>query len=304
MKVIVLLSTYNGEKFLQSQLDSILAQDLCNNAEILIFVRDDGSSDNTQNILQEYKKQKNLNWYTGVNIKPAKSFWHLLNHCPDADYYAFCDQDDIWFTDKLSRAVNTIQSLSNQNQPILYCSSVTVTDASLNPIKNNTRNKVYTDFAHALIYSLAPGCTFVFNHYAKNLLTSYDIDNNYVIMHDWLVHKIIAMMGIVLYDHNPTMYYRQHGNNVIGATKGGVKSFFTKLNRMLTIDRRVRSLSAKSLLNVYYEYIDDDVKDILNMVSSYYKEKKLKQKFLQSTLFSVGGISDIYLKLLIHMDLI
>ena len=88
MKVIVLLSTYNGEKFLQSQLDSILAQDLCNNAEILIFVRDDGSSDNTQNILQEYKKQKNLNWYTGVNIKPAKSFWHLLNHCPDADYYS------------------------------------------------------------------------------------------------------------------------------------------------------------------------------------------------------------------------
>ncbi len=125
MKLIVLLSAYNGEKYIREQLDSLLAQSLCG---VEIFVRDDGSTDRTRGILEEYREQGMLSWIAGENLGPSQSFWQLLRNCDDADYYAFCDQDDVWDPDKLEVAVQALQQLDPVN-PALYCGDVRVTDA-------------------------------------------------------------------------------------------------------------------------------------------------------------------------------
>ena len=94
MKVAVLMSSYNGEKYIRPQIDSILAQE--GNFELSLFVRDDGSTDKTQAILQEYAQKRKLTWYTGNNLGPARSFMDLLKKCKGFNYYAFADQDDYW----------------------------------------------------------------------------------------------------------------------------------------------------------------------------------------------------------------
>ena len=96
------MSTYNGQKYIRQQIDSILQQ---TNVEVNLLVRDDGSKDDTIKILDEYKQEGKLTYYTGPNLGPQLSFLNLLNNCPKADYYAFADQDDYWEKDKLSTAV-------------------------------------------------------------------------------------------------------------------------------------------------------------------------------------------------------
>ena len=111
--VLVILSTYNGEKYLREQIESVLKQE---NVKISILVRDDGSTDNTCNILEEYEKKGLLRWYTGKNLKPAKSFIDLIFHATnDFDYYAFCDQDDFWYFKKIYSA---IEQMENNNDSI------------------------------------------------------------------------------------------------------------------------------------------------------------------------------------------
>ena len=299
MKVIVLLSTYNGEKYLREQLDSIIGQTI----PVDILVRDDGSTDSTCEILQEYKNQGKLDWYKNENLRPAKSFWNLVATAPPADFYAFCDQDDYWFEDKIERAVNKLSQLE-ESRPLLYCSSVTVVDEKLNPInKSVTIKSKYTDFAHSLIYSLAPGCTFVFNRAAADEMIKYDMNENFEIIHDWLAHKIVSMLGTVVYDNQPSMFYRQHGNNVIGAQRGGVSGLVKKIKRFFNgSSTSVRSESAKSLLAVYGNQADSQAKELLETVAHYKGDKRLKRKFLKSKQFKSDFKSNLCLRWLIRLN--
>ena len=105
-KVCVLMSTYNGEKYLKEQIDSILKQ---KGVKVNLLVRDDGSTDNTLSLLEEYKKKGLLDYCCGSNMKPARSFMELLSIAPDSDYYAFSDQDDYWEHDKLFNAVKNTE---------------------------------------------------------------------------------------------------------------------------------------------------------------------------------------------------
>ncbi len=91
--IVVLMSTYNGEKYIREQLDSIFNQE---GIDVKVVVRDDGSKDTTHAILDEYKKTHELVWYTGENLKSARSFMDLIYQAPESDYYAFADQDDYW----------------------------------------------------------------------------------------------------------------------------------------------------------------------------------------------------------------
>lgn len=289
INVNILMSTYNGEAFLREQIDSILNQTLPENIKVRLLVRDDGSTDGTTQILAEYADRGALTWYGGDNKRPARSFWDLLHNCPAADYYAFCDQDDVWLQDKVFRAVDRLERECSA-MPLLYCSSVTVVDRELTPIRKMWADKPYTDFAHSLVYSLAPGCTFVFNSSAMMELRKYDMDANYVLIHDWLAHKIVALTGKVVYDSDPTMLYRQHGNNVIGAQNDkGVFGFLRKVKRVLTSSANVRSDSAKSILTVYGDQIDEEKRHLLNLVANYRDDKRLKREFMKSDVFAIEG---------------
>ena len=113
-KVAILMSTYNGEKYLKEQIESLLAQTYGN---IEIYIRDDGSKDNTIKIIKNYKeKYNNIVLKEGKNIGFINSFFELLNLCNDADYYAYCDQDDVWMNDKIERAVKFLGK-TDENKP-------------------------------------------------------------------------------------------------------------------------------------------------------------------------------------------
>ena len=272
-RLVVLMSTYNGERFLREQIDSILAQNLSERlpVQVEILVRDDGSEDSTVRILEDYRKRGKLAYYHEENIGLERSFWKLLLGAPQADYYAFCDQDDVWFTDKLYRAVRAIRRRELQKkEPVLYCSAVVETDASLNRIGENGRGeKRHTDFAHSLIYSTAAGCTQVFNSEARDLLLRYDMDRDGITYHDYLAHKVVTLFGTMIYSTTPGMFYRQHGSNVYGAVKRGIT--IRRIRRFLVEDVHEWSEAAKAILRVYGEDpgIPKERLDCLRMFAHY-----------------------------------
>src|ERR1700719_2334213 len=119
--VCVLLSTYNGEAFLEAQLESLRAQ---TGVEVRLHARDDGSTDGTVALLRRHAGTwpSLVGLQSAENLGPAKSFLELLRTAPDADFYAFCDQDDVWLPGKLARAA---EALAGDTGPALYCSNVT-----------------------------------------------------------------------------------------------------------------------------------------------------------------------------------
>jgi len=210
--VTILLSTFNGEKYIKEQLDSILSQ---LDVSVNILVRDDGSNDKTRDILSEYQSRGLLQWYGGANLKPAKSFWDLIESAPESNYYAFADQDDFWMPEKLSIA---LKSLSHyEDIPAMYCSAYQMTDENLNPIPTPTKRPII-DIYHAVMENVATGCTMVLNHELLKVMRDYRPD--YYFMHDEWIYKVcVAIGGKVIYDMEPHIYYRQHSSNVIGGIK-------------------------------------------------------------------------------------
>lgn len=303
MKLIVLISTYNGEKYLRQQLDSLLNQDLLPSK---IIIRDDGSTDETVNILEEYSSEYSfINYYCGNNKGPGKSFWDLITNCENADYYALCDQDDVWFKDKLSAAVNMLKKEKKQI-PLLYCSKYTLTDTELNPIDSNVSALYrFSDFQHSLIYHTAPGCTFVFNHATREKLKQYDPEKEYFVIHDAIIHKVSTMFGKMILDKTSHMYYRQHRNNQIGMTANKIKAFVGRINRFLNGSiKNYRSNTAKSLLAVYGEQCDQDKKELLNVVANYMNNGDLKRVLLTDEGFKSDTINDVFFKILVLVNYI
>ncbi len=303
MKLTVLMTTYNGEKYIREQLDSLLRQTMRPDQ---ILIRDDGSKDDTLCILEEYASEYPfIHYYNGKNKGPARSFWELILKCEDSDYYALCDQDDVWFEDKLETAVSTLEK-EDQDIPLLYCSRYTLTDQDLNPI-NSDVSKLYdfSDFAHSLLYHTAPGCTFVFNDAARKKVMKYDVEKEYCIIHDAIIHKVVAMFGKVILDKESHMYYRQHGNNEIGMNANAVQVFIGRVNRFINGKiRNYRSQTAKSLLNVYGDEIDENKKELLNIVANYMNDKQLKKQLLDRDCFRSHTGNDLFFKILVLVNYI
>ena len=298
MKIIVLMSTYNGEKYLKEQLDSLLNQSLVPSK---IIIRDDGSSDNTLNIIKEYANRNTIiDYYQGNNIGPTKSFYELIKNVENADYYALCDQDDVWYKDKLEKAINKLEQEDN-GIPLLYAGRFILTDEYLNKLDSNmSKLYSYTDFAHSLIYHTSPGCTFVFNDLTRKQVLKYDMNTRFCKIHDEIIHKVVSMFGKVILDEEPLMYYRQHANNVFGLTANKNKEFFHRIRNFLSKDvKNDRSKIARNLLEVYGSECDKDKKELLNIVGNYVNSNKLKKELLNNELFKTNTINDLFFKILV-----
>lgn len=246
--VNVLLSSYNGEKYIEEQIDSVLAQEGVN---VVLTVRDDGSKDSTKEILEKYKKENKLNWYTGDNLRPAKSFLNLVKNSIDADYYAFCDQDDFWEKDKLKSAVDMLEKEDN-SIPLVYHSAYQMVDSRLNPLSVGGNDYFSDTLYKAIISSNSTGCTVVFNKATRDLLNKHDIEQ--FLMHDnYIVKLALACGGKIIHDTTPHILYRQHENNVIGGTSSK-KSVIKRHIKSITDSPRYRS---NSIIAMYEKYKDD-----------------------------------------------
>lgn len=173
--VQVVMSTYNGEKYLKEQIDSILSQE---GVDVRLYIRDDGSSDRTTDILASYQEHKNVKIEKGNNLGFAKSFLTALDECDEADYYAFSDQDDVWEKDKLSTAIEILEEES-QSTPLLYCSALQRVDENLNPLHVQSYHGLRINLPSMLTRGRLAGCTFVFNNTLRNLVKNAD----YLIKH-------------------------------------------------------------------------------------------------------------------------
>lgn len=278
-KVCVLMSTYNGEKFLEEQLDSILSQK--GEFELDILIRDDGSSDNTINILKEYSKNANIKWYTGKNLKPAKSFMNLIMNVDDKyDYYLFADQDDFWYDNKIQKSIE----LLSEDVPSISYSNPEVVDSKLNYLGR----KVYKRIPCNDIYSITwgcniIGCTMCFNNRLLKIIKSKGMPDK-IIMHDAYVSRVCVLVGgKIVYDDNSYMKYRQHGNNVLGMKLSIKAKILEKINDIfkksdVTVDEQILEI-----LRLYENIISEENKIYLKKVSNYRKNIFLRIAFACST---------------------
>jgi len=220
--ITVLMSTYNGEKYLRQQLDSILCQQ---DVEVKVLIRDDGSTDETKCILEEYSQyNENIKVYEAENVGAKQSFLELVNDTDtDTEYYAFCDQDDIWLERKLISAIEKILHYDAE-RPRLYYSRVKRVGENLEQLSNVFEKHYHTErFGAVLVNRAAPGCTMVWDRCTMKYLRMYRPQIFY--MHDsWTLQVCLAVNGVAIYDDNSYILYRQHGSNVIGGLKKMKKS--------------------------------------------------------------------------------
>lgn len=259
-KVCVLLSTYNGKSYLKEQIESVFSQ---LGSEVYLFARDDGSNDGTQEILQFYVGNK-FSWYQGENIGPARSYLELLNNAPVADYYAFCDQDDVWLNDKLSRSVDC---LKDNIKPGIYFSNVNVantnlTEFSISSIKCNESN-----LAELLLHNHAIGCTVVINNTLKEYINRYIPQR--IFMHDWWVYEVcLAIGGYVVFDEEAKILYRQHDSNCVGFNITNIN--LPQIKKLKEKPIHEMCLLSEELIKGYENLMSSENIEIIHKFTTYY----------------------------------
>lgn len=223
MNVVVLMSTFNGERYIKEQIDSILNQEGVN---VFLMIRDDGSTDNTVEILKDYsKKNENIVAIKGKNIGVGNSFMQLLYKSTEAEYYAFADQDDVWKKDKLIRGIEKISSIDSDHA-VCYASNQTVVNQNMEI--QGLRYDYYpsTEIAGIINQNPFSGCTMILNKVLRDMLIDKDkrpsADFFCVRIHDAWIAMYACCVGKIIYDENSYILYRQHHDNVVGAGKKSV----------------------------------------------------------------------------------
>lgn len=228
--IAILMSTYNGEKYIQEQIESLLQQTV---TDWQLFVRDDGSKDQTVNIIGEYVRKYPQKIFLSTdakgNLGAGSSFMYLLENV-SADYYMFCDQDDVWLPQKISQTLVKLKELERNygsNTGIGVFSDLTVVDAELNVLepslwKADNRHPEYTKsfYKQWTNRHATYGCTQMINEAAKQIVLPYKQFEGVMGAHDNWIEYILIKKGIYDYIEESTILYRQHGANVIGGNFG------------------------------------------------------------------------------------
>lgn len=295
-RIAVLLSSYNGEQYLREQLDSLLSQ--CD-VDVTIVIRDDGSTDKTKDILKEYQ-QCNTNFYClyEINCGAEESFNKLCQYAfrnIDADYFAFCDQDDVWEKDKIKKAIKVLKEYP-ENQPNLYFSNLKMVDENLQYLRLMfTDNEVVVNKKMALLQVFTYGCTCVFN---KKALADYCTAKHNLAFHDVWMYEVCVFLGNVFYDPQSYILYRQHGRNLSGEKASGIKKWYLRLNKLRRRDLEHRGeIIAKQLICNFGDRLSrEDYKRIIT-VADYRNSIAQKIRLLCSNNYRTGKLGKDFLNI-------
>lgn len=266
-KVDILLAACNGEKFLKQQIDSILNQTYPN---IRLIIRDDASSDATPTIIQSYieKYPQRIIFIQENERQGVKCNFSKLMEYSTAPYIMFSDQDDVWMPQKVQVTLDQMENLEHKHgfHPYLVHSDLVVVDkdlkilnpsfwryANLNPHQAVTINRL-------LNQNVVTGCTVMINHLLLEIARPIPEE---AFMHDWWMALAAAAFGKISFIQEPTMYYRQHGSNALGAQKfGSIKNL--KANFQKLMNKNVRKFQqATSFYHRYYELFDQEQRAVL-----------------------------------------
>lgn len=234
--IAILLATYNGEKYLQEQVESLYQQTF---KDWNVYVHDDGSTDHTSAILKGYAaKHNNFHILDYPSQHGAMNNFLSLLQAVEADYYLFCDQDDNWRSDKIEKQIARIKETEHDNpgKPVLVFSDLSVVDKDLNLTDKSMWEMecIYpehlTTFDEGGALEFVTGCTMLFNKRAKDTVV-FPADK--AVMHDvWITLCVLRSGGILQAIYEPLVFYRQHGNNVLGVNNW---SQYSRIRRLLNI---------------------------------------------------------------------
>ena len=269
--ISILLATYNGEKFLKEQIDSLLTQTY---QDFKLFISDDKSTDSTYSIIQDYaKKHPNKIFVTQNenNLGSAKlNFFQMMTQHKD-DYTMLCDQDDVWLSDKIEKSLHKMRELEEQygsSNPILVNTDLKIVDENLNTIspsyfKTEDINLDKKTLNKIIARNITTGCTIIYNRALANLIESTP---EFMIMHDWWLTLAACALGKIGTIHEPTILYRQHTDNEIGIVN--VKTLSHMFHKLVNYKDAKKVLTdtytqAKCFLSVYRDSLSDNQIDFL-----------------------------------------
>lgn len=284
--VEVLLATYNGAKYLEEQLRSILSQTF---GDFRILIHDDGSTDGTVGIIKKYTEMypdKCIFIDDGKTCgSAAKNFFHLIG-CASAEYIMFCDQDDVWLPEKIEtayKAMTRIEKKAGRSTPALVFANYRIVDEKLNDTHFNERNNQISryrlDFSHLLVQNYATGCLMMCNRALYSMCGRYD---ERILMHDWWLALIAGSCGVIRHIPDVVMLYRQHGDNEVGAVdvrspRYVIARFFDKKTRDM---KYLYLYQAKLFRKRYGDKLKRERAEQLNgFISMYSKPFKVQRAF-------------------------
>lgn len=268
-EIDILLASYNGKDYLEAQLKSILSQDYTN---WKLLISDDCSSDGTLDIIRKYESIDSRIKLISSKKKygSAKSnFLNLLNYSK-ASYIAFCDQDDVWHSDKLSTEYAALRNLEKRygnNKPCIVYSDLRVVDWQLNIINDSYYKLMKIDplqnsLNRILVQNVVTGCSSMIN---RSLVTfcRHLKEINQIVMHDWLFAMIAAAFGHSYYINDALIDYRQHGDNSVGATSFSIIKWLSKgKNNIYSLQHSFKQ--AETFYTTYFDKLSKENKIIIN----------------------------------------
>ena len=303
--IAIIMGTYNGEKYIKEQIGSILAQDY---KEWKLFIFDDGSRDDTEAIVNEYTKiypGKIYFFKNKDNYGPAGNFFNGIKEAavmlaPDAEYFCFSDQDDVWVEDKLSRSLVKIMQIEDGG-PALVFSDVAITDKNLTITADSyfeaeKVDKTKISLNYLLMENKLIGGTVMVNRALVNLELKAEetglIPYKKAKMHDWWFGLLAAAFGNIGYVEGFTEYYRQHGNNVVGGESFNsyLKARISKIDEIRhRIDENISQ--GEEFLKYFGEMLAEPelsiVKEFVSLRTKRFLDKRvsiIKNRFLKSGL--------------------
>lgn len=233
--IAILMATYNGEKYIAEQIESLLCQSV---QDFILYIRDDHSTDNTYEIICQYAEQypeKIVVTQNGQNTGSAKYnfFRMMIEH--KQDYVMLCDQDDVWKPDKIVLTLQKMKAMEAEHgkeTPLLVHTDLEVVDEGLKTISPSFRyamnaNYDRTQLKDALIQNTLTGCTVMYNRALSNLIKETP---EYMVMHDWWLMLVAGAFGKIGHVDTATILYRQHEDNAIGAKN--VRTLRYKMNKL------------------------------------------------------------------------
>ena len=241
-KIAILLATYNGEQYLAQQIDSLLSQSY---KGWTLYIHDDGSTDNTANVIGSYcRKYENIIAMDYPPTGGAKNNFLSMLQRVEADYYMFCDQDDIWAERKIETEMERMHEMESScgDIPLLVFSDLRVVDNCLNEISpsmwrnGGVRPEYLCSFDRGAVFEFVTGCTMLFNRKGRDCVS---FDAAKALMHDsWVSCCILKASGKVDGIRMPLVNYRQHGDNTLGATNWASHGILYKLSHIASIVRK------------------------------------------------------------------
>lgn len=287
----ILMPTYNGARFVGEQIDSLLAQ---TDGRWHLTVSDDGSSDGTPDILDDYARrypEKISRVVSGQRFGNARDhFYWLMRQC-GADYIMTCDQDDVWQADKVHLTIEALRTAEKEvgpETPVLVFTDSAPVDVNLNPISPSLmtmqrQNPRLTDYRNLLFQNIVTGGTMGLNRALKELATACD-GLEKTIMHDWWMALVAARFGKMVYVDRATTLYRQHGDNSVGARDVRTLSYFVyKVTHLVEFQKTVvdKKRQAEVFTEAFSERLSEEEKRMLRDFSAPRSPFVIKCRYLK-----------------------